>query len=510
MRGALMVCGTGSDVGKTHVVTGLCRVLARRGVRVAPFKAQNMSLSSYVTRAGHEIGRAQAAQAFAAGVEPEVVMNPILLKPSSVTGSQVVLMGRPIGHLEADEYHARKPELLEHVLGALADLRSRFDVVLLEGAGSPAEINLLDRDIVNLSVAVAAGIDAVVVGDIDRGGVFASLYGTVALLPPEQRARVRGFVINKLRGDPALLFDGAAQLERASGVPTLGVLPWVDGVALDAEDSLALQGPPPAPLTADGRGPTAIDVAVVRFPHLANPTDVDPLALEPGVGVRFVDHAASLGDPDLVVLPGSKATLADLAWLRASGLAAALEASRSTVVGICAGYQMLGRRLADPHGVESSAAATAEGLGWLAADTTWQAEKTLRRRQGTVGAGPGTGAPVHGYEIHHGDTATDRDVVGWLCLDGALEGAIGHRPTAVGRRAVYGTSLHGVFEADELRAAVLADAHRGRRGGATRPWSPRGVSFAAARQAQVDRLGELVEQHLDLDAVERLIGGSAA
>jgi adenosylcobyric acid synthase len=484
VHGALMVCGTGSDVGKTHVVTGLCRALHRQGVRVAPFKAQNMALNSYVTAAGHEIGRAQAAQAFAAGIEPDVAMNPILLKPSSVTGSQVIVQGRPIGHLEAGEYHARKPELLATVLAALAELRCRFDVVVLEGAGSPAEINLLDHDIVNLPIAVAAGIKAVLVGDIDRGGVFAALHGTLALLPPAQRACVGGFIINKLRGDPALLLRGPEQLEELTGVPTLGVLPWIDGVALDAEDSLALLGPRPGPAIDV---PTTVDVAVVRLPHLANATDLDPLAIEPGVGLRWVDHAAALGDPDLVVLPGTKSTVADLAWLRSSGLAAALERTSAAVVGLCGGYQMLGCTIADPSGVESPAGTTVDGLGWLDVHTQMDAVKVTRRRRGTA-----EGYVIEGYEIHHGRMDLGATASPWIRLapDSEPEGVVGDGP-----RHVLGTSLHGLFEADGFRAAFLAGLGR-----------PTGItSFAAAREAQLDRLGDLVERHLDLGAIERLI-----
>jgi adenosylcobyric acid synthase len=278
LRGALMVCGTTSDAGKSRVVTGLCRAMARRGVRVAPFKAQNMALNSFVTPSGHEIGRAQGVQALAAGVEPEVDMNPILLKPSSDRTSQVVVLGQPTGHLDAMTYHAAKPGLRATVVAALDRLRNRFDVVLLEGAGSPAEINLLDGDLVNLWLADAARIPAVVVGDIDRGGVFASLFGTVALLPDHLRSCVQGFVINKFRGDPALLAPGLDELEARTGVPTLGVLPWVDGLHLDAEDSLALRQP-----WGDGSG--VLDVAVVRFPRISNFTDVDALALEPAVCV---------------------------------------------------------------------------------------------------------------------------------------------------------------------------------------------------------------------------------
>ena len=465
-----MVAGTASDVGKSHVVAGLCRVLHRRGVRVAPFKAQNMSLNSYVTATGHEIGRAQAAQAFAAGVEPEVAMNPVLLKPTSATDCQVVVMGKPIGTVSAAQYHDDKPAHVDIVLSALAELRARYDVVILEGAGGAAEINLLDRDIVNLSVAAAAGIRAVIVGDIDRGGVFAALHGTVSLLPPDQRGCVAGFVINKLRGDPNLLLDGAEQLERHSGVPTLGVLPWVAGVSLDAEDSLAFQGPPPTPAVA---APTVLDIAVIRFPQVANATDVDPLAIEPGVGVRWVDHAASLGRPDVIVLPGSKATIADLVWLRGSGLASAVLASDAVIVGICAGYQMLGRSIADPCGIEAPAGTCVEGLGVLDATTTFAGEKTLAQNHGQV-----WDLATTGYEIHHGIT------------DGVSSSG-----------AVAGTNLHGLFEDDGFRRAFLTRVATMR----SKTFTPAMTSFAAARQAQYDALGDLVEDHLDMERVIELI-----
>jgi adenosylcobyric acid synthase len=483
-----MICGTASDVGKSHIVSGLCRVLRRRGVRVAPFKAQNMSLNSYVTSGGEEIGRAQAVQAFAAGIEPEVAMNPVLLKPSGPASCQVVVMGRPIGDLTAAAYHDYKPALMPVVLECVAALRSRFDVVLLEGAGGAAEINLLDRDIVNLPLAVAAGIRAIVVGDIDRGGVFAALHGTHALLPDEQRRAVGGFVINKLRGDPALLLDGTDELERHSGIPTLGVLPHVDGLGLDAEDSLAMTGPPPRPQQL---APTVLDIAAIRWPHVANPTDLDPLAIEPGIGVRWVDHAAALGRPDLIVLPGTKATIGDLAWLRATGLDDALCSSDAAVIGLCGGYQVLGWSISDPSGVEAPAGTRVTGLGLLDVTTVFDRAKTLARRQGSA-----LGCPVTGYEIHHGRTSRGPAGAGWLLLGGEAEGALGD-----GARRVMGTNLHGMFEGDEFRRAFLLQLAKGR--GVT--WTPTDVSFAAAREAQLDRLGDLVQEHLDLAAIERLI-----
>ncbi|MEO5679903.1 MAG: cobyric acid synthase [Acidimicrobiales bacterium] len=501
MRGGLMVCGTTSDAGKSHVTAGLCRLLARRGTKVAPFKAQNMALNSFVTLTGHEIGRAQAAQARAAGVEPEVAMNPILLKPTSDRTSQVVVRGEPWAHLSAAEYHAAKPELLRLVLEDLADLRSRFDVVVCEGAGSPTEINLLDHDIVNLRVAQEAGLPAVVVGDIDRGGVFAALYGTVALLPERYRALVKGFLINKLRGDPALLLDGCAQLEAACGVPTLGVLPWLADLGLDAEDSLALDGPRPAPAGL-ARG-DSLDVAVVRVPRIANVTDVDALAIEPGVGVRLIDDPAALGDPDLVILPGSKSTVADLAWLRARGFDRALARlverdEPGLLLGICGGYQQLGRTIVD-DGVEAAAAGAVEGLGLLDVTTRFESTKVVRRRRGVV-----MGQPVEGYEIHHGRVARGAGTPAWVHLDDAAgdeeEGAV--EPE---RAAVVGTSLHGLFEGDGFRATFLTEVGR-RRGKA---FVPAGTSFAAARERQADRLADLLEAHVDLDRLLTLIESGA-
>lgn len=481
LRGALMVCGTTSNAGKTTLVTGLCRVLARRGVRVAPFKAQNMALNSVVTPSGHEIGRAQGAQAFAAGIEPEPAMNPILLKPTGERTSQVVVGGRPYAVMTAAEYHEHKPELLALVLDALADLRSRFDVVLCEGAGSPAEINLLDHDIVNLRVAHEAGIPAIVVGDIDLGGVFASLYGTVALLPDRYRRLVRGFVINKLRGDPALLLDGCAQLRERTGLPTFGVLPWVHGVGADAEDSLALRDPVGAssPALAD-----ELDVVVVQLPRISNFTDFDALIAEPGVRVRFVADVAALGTPDLVVLPGTKATVADLAWLRERGLDGALGRTTATVLGICGGYQMLGETIHDD--IESGEGAVA-GLGLLPVSTSFAADKVTTGCEGTS-----LGHPIHGYRIHHGRVNAEGGE-SFVEVGGAVDGV------AVG--TVCGTTVHGLFEADAFRRAFLVQV--GERAGKRFIAGDR--SFAAVREARVDRLADLLDAHLDLDAITDLI-----
>jgi adenosylcobyric acid synthase len=490
MRGALMVCGTTSDAGKTTLVAGLCRLYARRGVRVAPFKAQNMALNSTVTPSGHEIGRAQGIQAQAAGVPADVAMNPILLKPTGERTSQVVVNGVPWKTLTAAQYHAAKPGLLPLVMESLADLRRRYDVVLCEGAGSPTEINLLDHDIVNLRVALDAGLAALVVGDINLGGVFAALYGTVALLPDDLRSCVRGFVINKLRGDPALLLDGCDQLAARSGVPTLGVIPWLESTGLDAEDSLALDRPARAVGTAVV---DELDVAVVRFPRIANFTDLDPLSIEAGVRVRYVHDRAGLGAPDLIVLPGSKATVDDLGWLRSRGLDEAIARCDATVLGICGGYQMMGRSIDDP--VES-AAGVVRGLEWLPVDTRFEPRKVTLLRRGTS-----TGAPVHGFQIHHGRVRADGGEP-FIALDDE------HGTSLDGIRvaARFGTTLHGLFEADDFRRSFLAQVaeHRGKR------FVSEGRSFERVRLEAIDELADVLEEHLDMTTIDQLVESAVA
>ena len=499
-----MVCGTASDVGKSRIVTGLCRLYARRGVRVAPFKAQNMALNSFVTADGAEIGRSQASQAMAAGVEPEVAMNPVLLKPTGPDLSQVVVMGRPVGHLEFGRYRARAAEMRAVVHDALADLRGRFDVVVCEGAGGAAEVNLLDGDIVNLPLAHAAGVPAVLVGDIERGGVFAALHGTVDLLPAALRAGVRGFVINKMRGDPGLLASGTDELWRRHGIPTLGVVPYVDGVFVDAEDSLALQRPLPS--VDDGPGAEAgegqsqwLDVAVVALPHMANFTDLDPLMLEPGVTLRFV-RSPALGDPDLIVVPGTKATVADLRWLNERGIARAIVEARArpsgpVILGVCGGYQMLGRSIDDAI---ESAVGRVPGVGLLDVDTVFEPDKVTRRRQGTA-----LGATLHGYQIHHGRVRVAAPGASWIQLvdDGGPEAEGGR--TLDGR--VLGTTLHGLFEDDGFRGALFAEVARLR--GRHRNASP--VRFAARRQAEFDLLADTLEAHLDIETLDTIVASAS-
>jgi len=487
LTGALMVCGTSSDSGKSTLVAGLCRVLARQGVRVAPFKAQNMALNSTVTMTGAEIGRAQAAQAHAAGIEPEAAMNPVLLKPSADHTSQVIVMGRPWANLSAADYQKAKPQLWEVVLDSLAGLRRRFDVVICEGAGGAAEINLLEDDIVNLRLAHAARMRSVIVGDIDRGGVFASLYGTVALLPEEMKATVGGFLINKFRGDPAVLDPGPAQLQDLTGLRTIGVVPWIDGPPIDAEDSLDLHR-----LAVPTADPDRLDVAVIRFPRISNFTDIEALALEPSVGIRLVDHPALLGVPDLIILPGTKTTVADLEWLRHTGLGegilrVASSSPTTTILGVCGGYQMLGEKVDDE--VESDPPRVVEGLGLLPVVTKFHKEKTTRARSGEA-----FGERVNGYEIHHGVTTPASP---WVVLDsGDEEGA------SVQEGRVLGTSLHGMFESDGFRNLFLSDVARR----AGKEYQPSNLSFVRARQARADRIADVLEQHVDIAAIVKLIG----
>jgi adenosylcobyric acid synthase len=481
VRGTLLVAGTGSDAGKSVLVAGLCRWLARQGVKVAPFKAQNMSLNSFVTLDGAEIGRAQAMQAAAAGIEPTADMNPVLLKPGSDRRSQVVVLGHPEAEADAVGYRSHAPRLRQVALDSLARLRDAYDVVICEGAGSPAEINLRDTDVANMGLARAAGLPVIVAGDIDRGGVFAAMYGTLALLAPEDQALVSGFVINKFRGAPELLDSGLAMLRELTGRPVYGVLPWQEGLSGDAEDSLNL--PSHEYSTMIDHEPR-LHVAVVRLPRISNFTDVDALAAEPGVLVRFAASPAGLADADLVVLPGSRATVADLAWLRDRGLAAAVsERARAgrPVLGICGGYQMLAGPIDDP--VESGRGLV-DGLGLLPVRVRFGPEKILGRPRGSA-----LGVPVAGYEIHHG-VAEITDPAAEPFLDGCRRGA------------VWGTSWHGALENDEFRRAFLTEVAAL----AGRDFTPApGTGFAAVREARLDVLAGLVSRHLDTAALSHLI-----
>ncbi|GAA0970408.1 Cobyric acid synthase [Nocardioides aquaticus] len=440
---------------------------------MAPFKSQNMSNNSMVTRDGAEIGRAQWVQALAARAEPEAAMNPVLLKPGSDQRSHVVVMGRPAGEVTSRDFVDGRRHLAAAAYAAFDDLSSRFDLVVAEGAGSPAEINLRQSDYVNMGLARHADLPVVVVGDIDRGGVFAAMFGTIALLEPADQRLVVGFVVNKFRGDESLLAPGLRSLEKLTGRRVFGTLPWRPDLWLDSEDALDLAGR----RAGDG---AALRVAVVRLPRVSNFTDVDALGLEPGLDVVFVTDPRALSDADLVVLPGTRSTIADLAWLRARGLDRAILAHAGhgrPVLGICGGFQMLGHEIADPQGVEGAAGAVVEGLGLLDVRTEFAAEKVLR-----LPVGDGLGAPATGYEIHHG-----------MIVRGSGEEFLGGARCG----AVFGTMWHGSLEGDLFRSAFLAEVAAA----AGRVWSPSAVSFAAARERRLDLLGDLVEQHLDVDAL---------
>jgi adenosylcobyric acid synthase len=459
-------------------------------VRVAPFKAQNMALNSVVTPDGAEIGRAQAVQAAAAGIEPEAAINPILIKPSGQRHSQVIVMGKPYADADARSYQELKQELRPLVADALVDLRERFDVVVCEGAGSPAEINLRDADLTNMWLAREAGLPVVVVADIDRGGVFASLFGTLALLDADDQAQVAGFVINKFRGDDSILAPGLAQLEERSGRPTLGVLPWLEDAWLDVEDSLALEG---RRAEAPGLG-DSLDVAVIRLRWMSNFTDADALAAEPGVRVRFTRSPADVERADLVVVPGTKATVEDLKQLRADGLDRALAARAAAgqpLLGICGGYQLLGERIEDE--VESGRGAVA-GLGLLPVTTRFERDKLLRRRSGRS---PLFETDAGGYEIRHG--RVERHGGEPLLRSGDGE------PDGCADGAVYGTSWHGLLEHDGFRRALLTRVAEVR----GRHFVPGTGAFADTREARLDKLGDLIADHMDTEKLAALIENGA-
>ena len=468
--GALLIAGTTSDAGKSMVVAGLCRLMARKGIRVAPFKAQNMSNNSCVAvdaaGIGGEIGRAQGMQARAAGLAPSVRFNPVLLKPGTDRTSQLLVRGRPIGTVSATDYITHRERLSGVVAEELAGLRDEFDVVICEGAGSPAEINLRATDLANMGLARAANLPVVVVGDIDRGGVLAHLFGTVAVLSREDQALISGFIVNKFRGDPALLAPGLEQLAALTGRPTYGVLPYSDELWLDAEDSLSVVAGEVVGVPAAPHGEQVLRVGAIRLPRISNSTDVEALACEPGVLVRWVSEPADLADVDVIVIPGSKATVADLGWLRMRGLADA----------------MLCRRIEDT--VESRCG-TVEGLGLLDADIVFAGDKELRLWE----------VPLAGYEIHHGQVARCTEET-WFEADGGAQGYV--------RGRVFGTHWHGLLDNDDFRRNWLMVAAVNRPGFRVAP----DVSVPARRDAQLDVMADLLTAHLDLDAVLGLLDGS--
>ncbi len=485
MAKCIMVQGTMSGAGKSLLVTALCRIFRQDGLRVAPFKSQNMALNSYITRDGLEMGRAQVAQAEAAGREPDVRMNPILLKPSSDTGSQLIVNGRVRGQYAARDYFAMKKTLIPDILQAYHSLAAENDVIVIEGAGSPTEINLKADDIVNMGLAAMVHAPVLLVGDIDRGGVFAQLYGTIALLEEAERARIVGTVINKFRGDVSLLEPGLQMLREKTGIPVLGVVPY-GRWDIDDEDSLA-------PRLAHTRAERPVDMAVIRLPHISNFTDFAPLESHPALGVRYVSAAQQLGTPDLVILPGTKSTVDDLLWLRSSGLEAAilkLAAGDTPLLGVCGGYQMLGNTICDPEGVETKG--TVAGLGLLPCDTVFSPQKTRTRMQARVLAQPFTGAELDGYEIHMGRTKRTGGEPFCRLHTGAEDGAV--------QDNVFGTYLHGLFDSGSLtdRLAAWLLAKKGLP--ADHFHMP---DHTAYKEEQYDQLAAGVRAALDMKAIYR-------
>ena len=479
----IMIQGTMSNAGKSLLAAGLCRIFRQDGYRVAPFKSQNMALNSFITKTGAEMGRAQVVQAEAAGIEPDVRMNPILLKPTTDVGSQVIVNGQVQGNMRAMEYYRRKREFIPAVMEAYNSLAQEYDIIVIEGAGSPAEINLKATDIVNMGLAELVDAPVLLVGDIDRGGVFAQLYGTIALLEPREQQRIKGTIVNKFRGDRAILQPGIDILEKICGVPVAGVIPYTH-VDIDDEDSLSTRFH-----TGDGR--KDIDIAVVKLPRISNFTDVSPLERFESVSVRYIERPDQLHQPDMILLPGTKSTIADLLWLRQSGLEAAIcqQAARGCIVfGICGGYQMLGTSIRDPLGVEAAGVTEVKGMGLLPMDTVFQGEKVQQQTGGVFGEISGplhslSGMAYTGYEIHMGRSGQQL-------------------PPLVSRGNVYGSYIHGIFDGAGIAQAVIGDlaARKGIDPGTLTVFDPERY-----KQEQYDKLADAVRGGLDMDFVYRVL-----
>ena len=479
----IMIQGTMSNAGKSLLAAGLCRIFKQDGYRVAPFKSQNMALNSFITKTGAEMGRAQVVQAEAAGIEPDVRMNPILLKPTTDVGSQVIVNGQVQGNMRAMEYYRRKREFIPAVMEAYNSLAQEYDIIVIEGAGSPAEINLKATDIVNMGLAELVDAPVLLVGDIDRGGVFAQLYGTIALLEPQEQQRIKGTIVNKFRGDRAILQPGIDILEKICGVPVAGVIPYTH-VDIDDEDSLSTRFH-----TGDGR--KDIDVAVVKLPRISNFTDVSPLERFESVSVRYIERPDQLHQPDMILLPGTKSTIADLLWLRQSGLEAAIcqQAARGCIVfGICGGYQMLGASVRDPLGVEAAGVTEIKGMGLLPMDTVFQGEKVQQQTSGVFGEIPGalhslSGMGYTGYEIHMGRSQQQLAPL-------------------VNQGNVYGSYIHGIFDGAGIAQAIIRDlaARKGIDPGTLTVFDPERY-----KQEQYDKLADAVRGGLDMDFVYKVL-----
>ncbi len=500
-RPAIMVVGTTSDAGKSIIAVGLCRLLARRGVRVAPFKAQNMALNSYVTREGGEMGRAQVTQANAAGVNPHTDMNPVLLKPLGENGSQVIVNGQPIGNLKAREFYAAKADMRRAAHEAYDRLAAQHEMIVLEGAGSPAEINLMEEDFVNMDMAAYAGARTVLVADIDRGGVFATIFGTLALIPARYRALITGIIINKFRGDVSLLESGIRDIEAMTGTPVLGVLPYCRDLGIEEEDSLGLERP-------RGTGGAALDVAVIRLPRISNYTDFLCMEGDGGINIRYVETPAALGAPDLIILPGTKSTRDDLQWLHDVGFSASLHQAREAatpIIGICGGFQMLGLSVADTDGVEGESGTT-DGLGMLPITTRLNPDKELAQVAGVTGTNlpfcP-AGTPFHGYEIHAGTTTISETAATPLAITRRSHTEVTEPAGAISEDGLaFGCYVHGFFDDHQLRANLWSWLCQ-------RKGIPKDAATATEKtqSAAFDRLADLMEAHLDLAMISQLLRG---
>ena len=489
----IMVQGTMSNAGKSFLVAGLCRVFMQDGYRTAPFQSQNMALNSYITKDGLEIGRAQAMQAEAAGIEPTVEMNPILLKPTSNVGSQVIVNGEVLGNMKAMDYYANKKQLVPEIEKAFEKLSEEYDIIVIEGAGSPAEINLKENDIVNMGMARIAKAPVLLCGDIDRGGVFASLYGTVKLLEDEEQSMIKGLIINKFRGDVEILKPGLQMIEEKTGIPVVGVVPLTP-LDIDDEDSLSDR------LTHTGQK-GGIDLAVIRLPHISNFTDFNVFERMDGVSLRYVGSAGELGTPDLIFLPGTKNTMDDLTWLRESGMETAVlrcAEQKVPVVGICGGYQMLGELLEDPDGVEHGG--SMRGMGLLHTKTVFSRAKTRTQIQGRVNTvsicGEFAGREVQGYEIHMGRTEKTGDCQETIYLeDGRLDGLSNPEGT------VFGTYLHGIFDYGDLAAMTVSRLMR-RKGIDPKNWH---FDPEEHKRREYDKLADLVRNSLDMKRIYEIL-----
>lgn len=498
MAKAIMVQGTMSNAGKSLLAAGLCRIFKQDGYRVAPFKSQNMALNSFITEEGLEMGRAQVMQAEAAKIKPSVRMNPILLKPTNDTGSQVIVNGEVLGTMAARDYFKYKKKLIPDIMKAYNSLAQEYDIIVLEGAGSPAEINLKNEDIVNMGMAKLAGAPVLLAGDIDRGGVFAQLYGTVELLEPDERSMVKGLIINKFRGDKSILDPGVEMLEQKCHIPVVGIAPYLD-IQVEDEDSLTERFEKPQEIGQ-------IDIAVIRVPRISNFTDFNPFESIEGVSLRYIKHPNELQHPDVIILPGTKNTMGDLKWLRESGMEALIlkEAAKGTLIfGICGGYQMLGESLSDPYEVE--AGGTMHGLGLLPMDTVFAKQKTRTRVEGAFLPIEGdyallTGSAISGYEIHMGESVCKGEAKSATKISDQVSG--NDKIEGACYKNVCGTYVHGVFDTEEA-ALALVKAAAAKKG--LDMSSIHGVDFAAFKETQYDILADALRKHLDMKKIYEIL-----